>query len=244
MNHPVRIVLVETTHPGNIGAAARAVLNMGADELVLVRPLHYPHEEATARASGAAGFLAQSRAVASIAEAIDGCGLVLGSSARPRAANWQVLDPRQAALRMVEQAASRPVAVLFGTERNGLSNEDLAPCHALVNIPTHAAYESLNLAQAVQIVTWELRMARGSRPRRLPADAPPATAAQLGHLRAHIARVLPRLGYTAARSVDGLVGRIERLLARAVPDEREVQILRGVLTEVERVLDRAGDTEP
>lgn len=244
MNHPVRIVLVETTHPGNIGAAARAVLNMGGDELVLVRPVLYPHEEASARASGAEGFLAQSRVVTTIAEAIDGCGLVLGSSARPRVANWDVLDPRQAALRLVAEAVARPAAVLFGPERNGLSNEDLAPCHALLNIPANPAYESINLAQAVQIVTWELRMARGAAPRRLPAESSPASAAQVAHLRAHIARVLPRLGYSEARSVDSLVGRIERLLARAVPDEREVQILRGILTEVERVLERAGDTAP
>lgn len=244
MNHPVRIVLVETTHPGNIGAAARAVLNMGADELVLVRPAQYPHAEATARASGAAGLLERSRVVATIAEAIDGCGLVLGSSARPRTANWEVLDPRQAALRLVAQATTRPAAVLFGGERNGLSNEDLASCHALLNIPANPAYESLNLAQAVQIVTWELRTARGAVPRRLPAEAPPAGAAQMAHLRAHIARVMPRLGYTEARSVDSLVSRIERLLARAVPDEKEVQILRGVLTEVERVLARVGDTSP
>lgn len=242
MNHPVRIVLVETTHPGNIGAAARAVLNMGADELVLVRPAQYPHEEAAARASGAAGLLARSRVVATIGEAIHGCGLVLGSSARPRVANWEVLDPRQAALRLVAQAATRPVAVLFGAERNGLSNEDLASCHALLNVPANPAYESLNLAQAVQIVTWELRMARGAAPRRLPPEAPPATAAQMAHLRAHIARVLPRLGYTDARNVSGLTSRIERLLARAVPDEKEVQILRGVLSEVERVLARGGDT--
>lgn len=244
MNHPVRIVLVETTHPGNIGAAARAVLNMGADELVLVRPARYPDEQATARASAAADLLARCRVVATIAEAIDGCGLVLGSSARPRVAHWEVLDPRQAALRLVAEAATRPAAVLFGGERNGLSNEDLAPCHALLNIPANPAYESLNLAQAVQIVTWELRMARGAAPRRLPAESPPATAAQVEHLRAHVARVLPRLGYTNARNVNGLTARIERLLARAVPDEQEVQILRGVLTEVERVLARGGDTVP
>lgn len=243
-SHPVRIVLVETTHPGNIGAAARAVLNMGADELVLVRPACYPSAEATVRASAAASLLERSPVVTTIAEAIDGCGFVLGSSARPRAANWNVLDPRQAALRLVAETATRPAAVLFGGERSGLCNEDLSACHALLNIPANPAYESLNLAQAIQIVTWELRMARGASPRRLPAEAPLATAAQMRHLRAHVARVLPRLGYSEARSVNSLVSRIERLLARAVPDEKEVQILRGVLTEVERVLERAGDTLP
>lgn len=244
MKQPIRIVLVDPSHPGNVGAAARAMKNMGLAELVLVRPKEFPSEEATVRASQAADLLERARVTDTIAAAIDGCGLVLGTSARPRSANWTVLDPRAAARRAIEESARRPVAVLFGGERNGLSNEDLASCHALLNIPANPAYESLNLAQAVQIVTWELRTARGAVPRRLPAEAPPAGAAQMAHLRAHIARVMPRLGYTEARSVDSLVSRIERLLARAVPDEKEVQILRGVLTEVERVLARVGDTSP
>lgn len=242
MSQPVRIVLADTTHPGNIGAAARAVKNMGGDELVLVRPQGYPSDAARVRAAGAADLLARARIVGTVAEAIDGCGLVLGSSARPRAANWNVLDPRQAAARLVAATGDRPGAVLFGGERNGLSNDDLAACHALVHIPANPEYESLNLAQAVQVIAWELRMARGAKVRTAQPEAPPATAEQMAHLRAHIARVLPRLGYSEKRSVGSLATRIERLLSRAVPDAKEVQILRGLLSEVERVLERAGDT--
>jgi tRNA (cytidine32/uridine32-2'-O)-methyltransferase len=234
MNPAIRIVLVDTSHPGNIGAVARAMKNMGLSELVLVRPKQFPHEEATVRASGAADLLQGARVAPAIGEAVGDCGLVIGTSARPRAANWVVLDPPAAAARAVEAAADRPVAFLFGGERNGLSNEDLAACHVLMNVPAHPDYESLNLAQAVQIVTWEIRKATGAPVRGLPPESPPATAAQMAHLRGHLATVLAELGFQDERNLANLVTRIERLLARAVPDEKEVQILRGVLTAVQR----------
>jgi TrmH family RNA methyltransferase len=240
MNLPIRIVLVDPSHPGNVGAAARAMKNMGLSELVLVRPKQFPDAEATARASGAADLLARATVVASIAEAVAGCGLVLGTSARPRAANWTVLEPPEAAARALAAAALRPVAILFGGERNGLSNEDLAACHALVTVPASPDYESLNLAQAVQIITWELREASAARARRLPAEAPPATAEQVARLHEHLGRVLAALGFDDPRNHANLVARIGRLLARAVPDEKEVQILRGVLTAVEHSLRDAG----
>ncbi|MBS1201311.1 MAG: methyltransferase [Proteobacteria bacterium] len=234
MNFPIRIVLVDASHPGNIGAVARAMKNMGLSELVLVRPRQYPDAEATVRASSAADLLARARIVPEIAEAVGDCGLVLGTSARPRAANWEVLEPPDAAARVVAAAEQRPVAILFGGERNGLSNEDLSACHALVTVPANPQYESLNLAQAVQILTWEIRKATGAKVRRLPAESAPATAEQMAHLRAHLAKVLAGLGFDEPRNHANLVARIERLLARAVPDEKEVQILRGVLTAVER----------
>ena len=236
--HPIRIVLVETSHPGNIGAAARAMKNMGLTDLVLVRPQQFPHAEATARASGADDLLARAKVAGSIAEAVAGCGRVMGSSARPRTTNWRVLDPRAAAAELVAAAGERPVAVLFGNERNGLSNDDLAACHALVNIPANPEYESLNLAQAVQVVCYELRMATGPEIRRLEPEAPAATAEDLAHLRAHLGRVLLRLGFPAQPSAAQMEARVMRLLARAVPDEKEVQILRGVLTAVEQAADR------
>jgi len=241
MNPPIRIVLVDTSHPGNIGAAARAMKNMGLGELVLVRPKEFPHEEATVRASGAADLLQAARVVTSIAEAVGDCGLVIGTSARPRSANWTVLDPPAVAARAVAEAAARPVAILFGGERNGLSNEDLSACHALMTVPANPDYESLNLAQAVQIVTWEIRKAMGAQVRRLPPESPPATAAQMAHLREHLATVLAQLGFRDERNVANLVARIERLLARAVPDDKEVQILRGVLTAVQRAAGHGGD---
>jgi TrmH family RNA methyltransferase len=201
-------VLVDTSHPGNIGAVARAMKNMGLSELVLVRPKQFPHEEATVRASGAADLLQGARVVPAIGEAVGDCGLVVGTSARPRAANWVVLDPPAAAARAVEAAAGRPVAFLFGGERNGLSNEDLAACHVLMNVPAHPDYESLNLAQAVQIVTWEIRKATGAPVRRLPPESPPATAAQMAHLRGHLATVLAELGFQDERNLANLVTRI------------------------------------
>jgi TrmH family RNA methyltransferase len=215
--------------------------NMGLDELVLVRPKQFPDAEATVRASGAADLLARARLAGSIGEAVSDCGLILGTSARPRSAHWTVLDPAAAAARAVAGAAVRPVAILFGGERNGLSNEDLAVCHALVTVPASPHYESLNLAQAVQILTWELRKAGGAAPRRLPPESPPATAGQMAHLRAHLATVLGEIGFHDERNAVNLLARIERLLARAVPDEKEVQILRGVLTAVQRSIAHGGD---
>jgi len=241
MNQSIRIVLVDTSHPGNLGAAARAMKNMGLSELVLVRPREFPSEEATVRASQAADVLERARVTDSIAAAIEGCGFVLGTSARPRSANWTVLDPRAAARRAIDESAHRPVAVLFGGERNGLSNEDLATCHALLNVPADPAYESLNLAQAVQIVSWELRMAGGAAPRRLEAEAPPATAEQVARLHAHLAAVLPQIGFIGERNIANLGFRLQRLLARAVPDEKEVQILRGLLTAVQHSIRRGKD---
>ncbi len=237
MRHQIRIVLVETSHPGNIGAAARAMKNMGLEELVLVSPVTHPSAEATSRASGAADLLERARVVDSIAAAVGDCRLVLATSARPRSANWRVLDPGEAARQLMEASAEGPVAVLFGNERSGLSNEQLGQCHALLNIPSNPAYESLNLAQAVQLVTWEVRRQQGVEPRRLAAEAPPATAAQLAHLSEHFRATLPRLGFEEPRNLHNLVQRIERLIARAQPDEKEVQILRGILTAIDQRTD-------
>jgi TrmH family RNA methyltransferase len=241
MSQPIRIVLVDPSHPGNVGAAARAMKNMGLSELVLVRPREFPSEEATVRASQAVDLLERARVTDSIAAAVEGCGFVLGTSARPRSANWTVLDPREAARRAIDESARGPVAVLFGGERNGLSNDDLSVCHALLNVPADPAYESLNLAQAVQIVSWELRMAGGAEPRRLEAEAPPATAEQVARLHAHLAAVLPQIGFIGERNIANLGFRLQRLLARAVPDEKEVQILRGLLTAVQRSIHRDGE---
>jgi TrmH family RNA methyltransferase len=171
MSAAIRIVLVDTSHPGNIGASARAMKNMGLVSLVLVRPQAYPDAEATARASGAADLLEKARVCASVDEAIGDCGLVLGTTARARSANWRVLDARAAAAEAAAAAVAKPVAILFGGERNGLANEALERCQALIRIPADDAYDALNLAQAVQVVCYEIRMARPAR-RRAPA-APP-----------------------------------------------------------------------
>ena len=159
MRIPVRIVLVETSHPGNIGASARAMKTMGLDELILVAPRDFPSAEATARASGADDVLARARVVDSLADAIADCGFVAGASARLRRLSWPVADPRRGAATLWKQALDTSVAMVFGSERSGLTNEDLGRCNQVVHIPANPAYGSLNVAMAVQVLCYELRMA-------------------------------------------------------------------------------------
>ena len=234
MSASIRIVLVDTSHPGNIGASARAMKNMGLASLVLVRPQSYPDPEAHARASGAADVLAGARVEATIDAAVADCGLVLGTSARGRSARHRVLDARQAAVELVGATAARPAAVLFGGERNGLANEELAQCHALIRIPAAADYESLNLAQAVQIVCYEILMATRAAQPRQESVLEPATAREMAALNAHLDTVLGQVGFMHEGNAAQLGPRIQRLLMRAVPDDSEVRILRGLLAAIER----------
>ena len=164
MQIPVRIVLVETSHPGNIGAAARAMKTMGLDELVLVAPRDFPCADATARASGADDVLAQARVVDSLGDAIADCGFVAGASARLRKLAWPVVDPRAGAEALHKHAGETKVAMVFGPEHSGLTNEDLGRCNQVVHIPANRAYSSLNVAMAVQVICYELRMAALERP--------------------------------------------------------------------------------
>ena len=233
MNTAIRIVLIDTRHPGNIGASARAMKNMGLSSLALVRPQSYPDPEATARASGAADLLAAAAVLPSIDAAIAGCGLVLGTSARRRNANWRMLDARAAAAEILAASGDRPAAVLFGGERNGLSNDELARCHALVHIPADPAYESLNLAHAVQIVCYEIMMARRN-PAAMDGASPPAGTEDMAALYRHVDAVLERVGFMHEGNAAQLRPRIERFLARAMPDDKEVRILRGLLAAIER----------
>jgi TrmH family RNA methyltransferase len=231
----IRIVLVEPSHPGNIGAVARAMKNMALGTLLLVRPREFPHPEATARASGADDVLAQARVVPSLAAALEGCGYVAATTARERDQRFRVVDVREAAARIVAEAQRRPAAVVFGTERTGLTNEELQTAHALVRIPASDAYASLNLAMAVQLVAYELFRACGvvAAPR-TPADAPLATAQELERLYAHFAQVLEEIDFRdRTQSGTHLMGRIRRFLQRAELDENEVHILRGILTAVQ-----------
>ena len=167
MQISVRIVLVETSHPGNIGAAARAMKTMGLDELVLVAPRDFPSADATARASGADDVLARARVVDSLGDAIADCGFVAGASARLRKLSWPVVDPRAGAASLQKHAGETKVAMVFGPEHSGLTNEDLGRCNQVVHIPANPAYSSLNVAMAVQVLCYELRMATLDR----PADA-------------------------------------------------------------------------
>ncbi|HEY8266519.1 MAG TPA: RNA methyltransferase [Steroidobacteraceae bacterium] len=236
MSAAIRIVLVDTSHPGNIGACARAMKNMGLESLVLVRPQAYPDAEATARASGAVDLLARARVCAGVDEAIGDCGLVLGTTARSRSANWRVLDARVAAAEAVAAAAAKPVAILFGGERNGLANEALERCQALVRIPADDAYDALNLAQAVQILCYEIRMAMPAASSGAGGLAALATADEMQALQAHVERVMRLSGFMHAGNAVQLGARVRRLMARALPDDGEVRILRGWLAAIERRL--------
>lgn len=243
---PIRIVLVDTSHPGNIGAAARAMKNMELGELVLVRPRQFPHPDARARASGADDVLANARVFDMLTAALAGCGLVLASTSRTRDHYYRVLDVREAAARAVAECAHSPVAIVFGGEHSGLSNEDLQPAHALLRIPTGAAYASLNLAMAVQVVAYELLRARGGgappvAAREQPLADPPAMARLYEHLEA----VLEEVDFRDRTQHGGnLMNRFRRFLQRAELDGNELNILRGLLTAVQRRRRRAGAAGP
>jgi TrmH family RNA methyltransferase len=238
----IRIVLVAPSHPGNVGAAARAMKNMGLSTLVLVNPRQFPHPEANARASGAEDVLQAAHVMPTLAEALAGCGYVAATTARDRDQYVRVLDVRAAAARLVAEAQRAPAAVIFGAERSGLSNEELEMAHALIRIPASPQYASLNLAMAVQLVTYELYRARGAAaPVPVPLATPLASTQELQRLYTHFAQVLEEIDFRD-RTQGGthLLARIRRLLQRAEPDQNEVNILRGILTAIQNRRRRAG----
>ena len=231
----IRIVLVGTTHPGNIGACARAMKNMGVSDLALVQPKYFPHEDATARASGAEDVLENATLVATLAEAIADCVYVTGASARSRSIKWPSLDAREGAARLIEERRKGPVAAVFGPEKSGLSNADLDRCHTLLTIPTNPEFSSLNLAMAVQVLTYELRVAQhAEKPAEYEADAPAATSGELEHFYAHLERVLTDIRFLDPDNPRHLMRRLRRLFVRTGLDQNELNILRGVLTAVEK----------
>jgi tRNA (cytidine32/uridine32-2'-O)-methyltransferase len=241
MKLPVRIVLVGTTHPGNIGAAARAMRTMGLDRLCLVAPREFPSAEATARAAGADDVLEHAEVCATLGEALRGCRFVMGSSARLRALPWATLSPREAAPRLVAESRDGEVAVVFGRESSGLSNDELASCHALLHVPTDPEFSSLNLAMAVQVVSYELRLAalefaaQAAPERRDPL----ATVEDLENFYEHLERTLVDAGFLNPANPRHLMLRLRRLFSRALPEEKEVRILRGILSALEPRRDRA-----
>lgn len=229
-----RIVLVGTTHPGNIGAVARAMKNMGLSDLALVAPRYFPHADATARASGAEDLLEAAAVTDSLADALRDCRFVAGASARARTIDWPALAPRECAARLVAESEQGDVAVVFGPEKSGLTNEDLDRCHALLSIPADPAFSSLNLAMAVQIVCYELRLARTGSPVTPPArDVPLAKSEDLERFYVHLEAVLTASGFLDPDNPRLLMRRLRRLFARAQPDQNEINILRGILASLE-----------
>ena len=230
----IRVVLVDPKHPGNIGAAARAMKNMGLSELHLVRPKAFPDPEATARASGADDVLEAARVHEEFEDAIANCGFVVGTSSRQRHLAFDLLEPRECAQLVAEAAQVGNVALVFGSEKYGLLNVELARCHRLVTIPTAGNYASLNLAMAVQVIAYEVLLAtRPGAPTPPPPDVPFATAREMELFYEHLEKVLEEIDFRDRTGGGHLMARIRRLFNRARLDQNEVNILRGILTAVQ-----------
>jgi TrmH family RNA methyltransferase len=254
----IRVVLVSTQHPGNIGAVARAMLNMGLTQLTLVRPDKYPHSQASAMAVGALSVLENARVVDTLDEAVGDCAWVVGCSARPRHLGDEPLKPWDASARLADLGQRENVALVFGCERTGLTNEEIERCSATVQIPANPDYSSLNLAQAVQVMSYEIRKAV------LP-DAPmitskhehpwyaPPSSEEMEMFYAHLERVVRATGFLDPANPRVLMRRLRTLYNRAQPDRNELGILRGILTSVEspkvrtkrarKTITRSGDSD-
>jgi tRNA (cytidine32/uridine32-2'-O)-methyltransferase len=239
MTFPIRFILCETSHPGNIGATARAMKTMGFEELVLVNPVDFPSTEALARAAGATDVLAKTRVVTCIDDALAGCGLVVGASARRRSLQWPELNPRECAAEALSAAETAPVAIVFGTERAGLQNEQMDKCNALVYIPANPEYSSLNLAAAVQLLAYELHFARLGFASPQAPEYPLATADKMELFYEHMQRIMLSTGFLNPANPRNVMRKLRRLFNRARLDEHELQILRGFLAAVEPDLEQA-----
>ena len=238
---PIRIVLVGTQHPGNIGSAARAMKTMGLSNLVLVAPKRYPDPEAIALAAGADDVLANAIVVASLAEALEGCTYVIGTSSRARSVALPEFAPKEASEQLVLKSMESTVALLFGPERTGLENEDLQHCHACVLIPCNPEYPSLNLASAVQVLSYEIRLQRLqnkiiSVPITKLSDNPVASHEQLERFFTHLAEFMDEVDFHKGKPPELVIQRLRRLFLRAEMDEREIKIIRGLLSDAQRQL--------
>lgn len=235
MKNNIRIVLVDTSHPGNIGATARAMKNMRLDRLYLVGPHQFPSAEATSRASGADDVLARAVVCASLDEALAGCRYVVATTARTRRLPWPSVAPREFAVRAVEESAHGEVAVVFGREHSGLTNTELARAHLLVHIPTNDEYSSLNLAAAVQILAYEVMLADGAKPVVVEDVHEVASAEEMESFYRHLEQMLIDVQFLDPEQPKQLMRRLRRLFSRARPDQTEINILRGVLTAAQTV---------
>lgn len=230
----IRIVLVNTSHPGNIGSAARAMKTMGLSELVLVAPVKFPHAKAVEMASSAVDILDQAQVVATLDEAIADCSLVIGTSARMRAIPWPLVSPSDMAEKVKQETPNSQIALLFGREQSGLTNDELQRCHLHVNIPANPDYSSLNLAAAVQVLAYELRVAsleQTSIPEEW--DYRLATADEMEKFFNHLQEVLVEIDFLKMSAPRKLMTRLRRLFLRTRPDVMEMNILRGMLTAVQ-----------
>lgn len=236
--HDVRIVLVETTHPGNIGSVARAMKNMGLSQLVLLNPKCRIDSEASALASGASDILFNARSVTSFQEAINDCGLIVGTSARNRTLSWPEMTPRSCAQQAVKEVVNYPVAIVFGREKNGLTNEELQLCHYHLMVPANPEYPSLNLAQAVQIITYELRQAALIQPASSSEQDIYPLAEALEQFYQHLESTFQTTGFIVKNHPGQVMQKLRLLFARARPTAHELNILRGMLASIEKTLSK------
>lgn len=237
----VRIVLVNTKAAGNIGGAARAMKNMGLDDLWLVEPREYPAKEASWRAGNAEDVLDGATVVPTLAEALADCGLVIGTSARGRSIPWPIQTPKEAAGQIAKEARQHKVAIVFGREDRGLTNDELQMCNVHLHIPANEAYSALNLATAVQVVCYELRMTMlterdGAEPHFDDWDQPPANNQELEYYYRHLQETLQKLDFITHDNPRQTMTRLRRLFNRARLDQMELNILRGILTSTQNAM--------
>nr|WP_314265556.1 tRNA (cytosine(32)/uridine(32)-2'-O)-methyltransferase TrmJ [uncultured Moellerella sp.] len=235
----IRIILVETSHTGNMGSTARAMKTMGLSNLYLVNPLVQPDSHSIALAAGASDVIGNAKIVSSLDEALEGCELVIGTSARSRTLSWPMVEPRECGEKAVMQSQRSPVAIVFGRERVGLTNDELQKCQYHLYIPTNPEYGSLNLAMAVQLVSYEIRMAFLSKQEKNDGiseqdalEYPPAE--DLERFYVHLEQVLNDSGFIRKAHPGIIMSRLRRLFTRAHVETQELHILRGILTSMEK----------
>ncbi|EXU74869.1 tRNA (cytosine(32)/uridine(32)-2'-O)-methyltransferase TrmJ [Erwinia papayae] len=237
MLHNIRIVLVETSHTGNMGSVARAMKTMGLSNLYLVNPLVKPDSQAIALAAGASDVIGEAHIVDTLDEALAGCSLVVGTSARSRSLPWPMLDPRECGVKSVQEGQQAPVALVFGRERVGLTNEELQKCHYHLAIAANPEYSSLNLAMAVQIIAYEVRMAflQWQEAAQPEYDASPYPLVEdLERFYQHMEQMMTGSGFIREGSPGQVMSKMRRLFTRARPERDELNILRGMLSSLEK----------
>lgn len=242
----IRIVLVNTSHQGNIGSAARAMKTMGLSDLVLVDPIEAPQSHASALAAGATDILASARTVSTLAEAIDDCHLVMATSARSRTLDWPMLTPREAGKQAVTEGATGKVALVFGRENSGLTNEELQQSQFHIHIPANPDYSSLNLAMAVQTLGYEVRMAWLESQQETGTDDTALTypsTQDMERFYQHLEESLIRSGFIIRPHPGQVMSKLRRLFTRARPEENELNILRGILSVYDKKMARTEPTE-
>ena len=235
----IRIVLVETSHTGNMGSVARAMKTMGLTNLYLVNPLVKPDSQAISLAAGASDVIGDAKIVDTLDEAISGCSLVVGTSARSRSLPWPMLDARECGVKSVEEGQQAPVALVFGRERVGLTNDELQKCHYHVAIQANPEYSSLNLAMAVQIIAYEVRMAWLQAQEQQQAkpqygESPYPLVDDLERFYQHMEQMMLRSGFIREGNPGQVMSKLRRLYTRARPERDELNILRGMLASFEK----------